>query len=302
MAPKLGELLISSNIISEEQLKYALNLQKKEGGRLGTNLVKLGYVTEDKLVAFLSKQFGVPAIQLSDYKIDLSVVKLIPVEMAKKYTIMPVARVGATLTIAMTDPSNVFAIDDVKFMTGYNVEVAVSSETGIENAINAYYNGKGTIAAAQQQHEEAPSMTEADTSALLEAKDYTLTDEELAAGGPDMGFGDEGPMVDVDDFDTVVGSALDGIEAIEERDDTEAVAEVEAPIVKLVNGIFVNAVKEDKVRHYLEDKNHVTPGHRGEAAPAGRKNKAQAGEKEGHRFPRLHTPHPFRRENRPQAS
>ena len=143
MAPKLGEMLISSNIINEEQLKLALNLQKKEGGRLGSKLVKLGYVSEEKLVAFLSKQFGVPAISLESYRIEPSVVKLIPLDMARKYSIMPVARVGAVLTIAMTDPSNVFAIDDVKFMTGYNVEVAVSTESSISTAIMEYYGGRG---------------------------------------------------------------------------------------------------------------------------------------------------------------
>ena len=143
MAAKLGQLLITSNIISEDQLKEAMGRQRKEGGRLGTNLVKLGYITEDKLVAFLSKQWGVPAINLSDYKIEPQVLKLIPVEIARKYLIIPVARVGATLTIAMADPSNVFVIDDVKFMTGYNVEVVVSSETSIINAITSYYRGGG---------------------------------------------------------------------------------------------------------------------------------------------------------------
>jgi type IV pilus assembly protein PilB len=101
MAIKLGQLLITSNIISEDQLKEAMSRQRKEGGRLGTNLVKLGYISEDKLVAFLSKQWGVPAINLADYKIEPQILKLIPVEIARKYLIIPVARVGATLTIAV---------------------------------------------------------------------------------------------------------------------------------------------------------------------------------------------------------
>ncbi|GAB4387781.1 MAG: type IV-A pilus assembly ATPase PilB [Thermodesulfovibrionales bacterium] len=236
MVAKLGQLLLSSGIITDEQLKQALSLQKKEGGRLGSNLVKLSYITEDKLVAFLSKQFGVPAINLSEYKIEPSVIKLIPAEMAKKYFIMPVARVGATLTIAMTDPSNVFAIDDVKFMTGYNVEVVVSSESGINSAIREYYSGpRGGVTTATEKSPE-------ETAAILQARDYTLTDEDIEAGG-EIGASDDGPMVDVGDFDKVVGSALDGIEAVEEREDTEIIKEVEAPIVKLVNGIFVNAIK-----------------------------------------------------------
>jgi type IV pilus assembly protein PilB len=237
MAPKLGQMLIASSIITEEQLNQALNLQKREGARLGTSLVKLGYLTEEKLVAFLSKQFGVPAINLSDYDIDPSVAKLIPIEMAKKYTIVPVARVGATLTVAMTDPSNVFAIDDVKFMTGYNVEVAVSSESAIVSAIAAYYGGRAEVATATKVETDPEESTK-----ILEAKDYTLEegeDMDAALGGEI----EDGTMVSVDDFDTVVGSALDGVEAIEEAEEAEAVHEVEAPIVKLVNGIFVNAVK-----------------------------------------------------------
>ncbi|HXX56673.1 MAG TPA: type IV-A pilus assembly ATPase PilB [Thermodesulfovibrionales bacterium] len=235
MAAKLGQMLIVSNIISEEQLGQALNLQKKEGGRLGSNLIKLGYISEDKLVSFLSKQFGVPAINLSEYTIDPSVIKLIPVEMARKYLIMPVTRVGATLTITMADPSNMFAIDDVKFMTGYNVEVVVSSENSIMHAISHYYSaGKGEIARVSKSASSSGSS-------ILQAKDYTLTDDESTEGAH-LGS-DDGPVVDVDEFDKVVGTALDGIETIDEKDDAEIIKEVEAPIVKLVNGIFINAIK-----------------------------------------------------------
>ena len=151
MAVKLGQLLIASQIITEDQLKEAVSLQRREGGRLGTNLIKLGYVTEEKLVAFLSKQWGVPAVNLADCKIDLSVLRLVPYEIARKYLIVPVARVGATLTIAMADPSNVFVIDDVKFMTGYNVEVVVSSESSIFNAITSYYRGGDDALIASQK-------------------------------------------------------------------------------------------------------------------------------------------------------
>ncbi len=236
MAAKLGQILLTSSIINEEQLKQALNLQKKEGGRLGTNLVKLGFVTEEKLVAFLSKQYGVPAVNLSEYKIDPSILKLIPADMAKKYLILPVARVGATLTITMADPSNVFAIDDVKFMTGYNVEVVISSESAIINAISGYYLGKGDMVTASA----APSKS----TVSLEAKDYTLGTEDLEAGNFDSGrFDDEGPSVNVDEFDKIVGSALDNVDVLEEEKDEGVIKDVEAPIIKLVNGILVNAIK-----------------------------------------------------------
>jgi type IV pilus assembly protein PilB len=246
MAVKLGQLLITSGIISEEQLKQALTSQRKDGGRLGTNLVRMGFVSEDKLVAFLSKQYGVPAINLSEYKIDSAILKLIPADMAKKYLIMPVARVGATLTVAMADPSNVFAIDDVKFMTGYNVEVVVASESGIVGAIGNYYlsRGEGMLATA--------TATAPAASVSIQAKDYTLSDEDMndqfdAAGGVD-----DGPSVNVDEFDKIVGSALDNVDVLEEKDDSEIVKDVEAPIVKLVNGIFVNAIKSGASDIHIE--------------------------------------------------
>ena len=139
MVAKLGELLVHNKLITEDQLRKAIELQRKESGRLGSNLIKLGFLNEEDLVSFLSKQFGVPAINLSDYTIDSSVTKFIPQEVAQKYQIISVARVGATLTIAMVDPSNVFAIDDVKFMTGYNVEPVVAAESAIRAAIAEQY-------------------------------------------------------------------------------------------------------------------------------------------------------------------
>ncbi len=140
MASRLGQMLVNANLVMEDQLMKALELQKKEGGRLGSSLVKLEYITEERLVSFLSKQYGIPAINLNDYQIDEGVVRLIPPEVAQKYQIMPVARVGANLTIAMVDPSNVFAIDDIKFMTGYNVEPVVASESAIMEAIATHYD------------------------------------------------------------------------------------------------------------------------------------------------------------------
>ncbi len=245
MAVKLGQLLTASSIISEEQLKQALNIQKKEGGRLGSNLVRLGFITEDKLVSFLSKQFGVPAINLEEYNIEQSVLKLIPADMAKKYLITPIARVGATLTVAMADPSNVFAIDDIKFMTGYNVEVVVASESGIAGAIGRLYFGGGETMLSPTAKEESPA-------ASIQAKDYTLGDDDMADQGQFEGTYDEGPNVNVEEFDKIVGSALDNVDVLEEKEDSELIKEVEAPIVKLVNGIFVNGIKSGASDIHIE--------------------------------------------------
>jgi len=232
MAVKLGQLLVASHMISEDQLKEAINLQRREGGRLGTNLVKLGYINEEKLVTFLSRQYGVPAINLSDYKIDQSVLKLVPVDIAKKYFLMPVVRVGATLTIALADPSNVFAIDDVKFMTGYNIEVVVAGESAIVDTISRHYMGGHTDALIAAKR---TTSTQA-----LQAKDYTISEDDLRE--ETVTKFDDGFMIDVDEFDKVVGDALDSIEAITEKDDL-LVKEIEEPIVKLVNGILINAIK-----------------------------------------------------------
>ncbi|MCP3961123.1 MAG: type IV-A pilus assembly ATPase PilB [bacterium] len=139
MAERLGELLVKAGQITEEQLREALTKQKEEGGRLGSNLVKMGLIQEPELVEFLSKHFKVSAINLSRVEIDESVVKIIPADVARKYTIMPVSKAGAKVTIAMLDPTNVFAMDDIKFMTGYNVEPVIASETAIRAAIEKYY-------------------------------------------------------------------------------------------------------------------------------------------------------------------
>ena len=124
---RLGDLLVQSGKLTPQQLQQGLAAQKEKGGRLGSNLVRLGFLSEKELVEFLSQHFGVPAIDLNRVEIDESVVKIIPADVARKYTILPVTKVGAKLTIAMIDPTNVFAMDDIKFMTGYNVDPVVAS-------------------------------------------------------------------------------------------------------------------------------------------------------------------------------
>jgi type IV pilus assembly protein PilB len=135
MAVRIGELLLKEKRITPEQLQEALNYQRQNGGKLGFNLIKLGYVKDDEITALLSKQYGVPSIALGQFDVDAAVVKLVPAETAHKYQIIPLSRSGATLTIAMTDPTNVFAMDDIKFMTGYNIEPVVASETAVIDAI-----------------------------------------------------------------------------------------------------------------------------------------------------------------------
>src|SRR5271155_5539316 len=145
MSARLGELLVKEKLIAPDQLKQALEYQKQHGGRLGTALVKMGLVTDDEVTAVLSRQYGVPSINLKYYEVDPTVVKLIPQETAIRYQIVPLSRVGSTLTIAMTDPTNVFAMDDIKFMTGFNVEPVVASETAISEAIHKFYGEADSV-------------------------------------------------------------------------------------------------------------------------------------------------------------
>src|ERR1043165_919501 len=147
MAVRIGELLLKEKRITPEQLQEALNYQRQNGGKLGYNLIKLGYVKDEEITALLSKQYGVPSIALTQFEIDPVVLKLVPAETAQKYQIVPLSRAGATLTIAMTDPTNVFAMDDLKLRPDYTVELVVSSETAVMAAITKSY-GKAAAAAA----------------------------------------------------------------------------------------------------------------------------------------------------------
>ncbi len=143
---RLGELLVRNKLITDDQLAQAVQDQKSQGGRLGASLIKLGFIADDELAAFLSKQYGVPSINLDEFEIDPAVIRLIPPEVAQKYQVIPVNRAGSTLIIAMSDPSNIFAIDDIKFMTGYNIEVVVAPDATIKLAIDKYYDQSASLA------------------------------------------------------------------------------------------------------------------------------------------------------------
>src|SRR6266851_3215104 len=145
MSAKLGEILVRENLISPQHLRQALDYQREHGGRLGFNLVKLGLVSDDTITAVLSRQYGIPSVNLELFDIDDSVLRLIPQEVAQKYSVLPLSRVGATLTLAMVDPTNVFAMDDIKFMTGLNVEPVVVAEASVQTAIAKYYSSSREI-------------------------------------------------------------------------------------------------------------------------------------------------------------
>src|SRR3989338_1413375 len=140
MVERLGELLVREKLLTTDQLKKAIEEQRSSGGRLGYNLAKLGYVNEKDLTIFLSKQYGIPAVDLAATEIDPEIIKQIPQDIANKYQVIPISRTGSTLVIAMADPSNIFAIDDLKFLTGYNIDSVVASEAAIKDAIEKHYS------------------------------------------------------------------------------------------------------------------------------------------------------------------
>src|SRR5690242_16374191 len=185
MSQRLGDLLVKEKIITPEQLDQAVKKQKDENCRLGSALVKLGFLTDEDVTNFLSRQYGVPAINLSYFEIDASVVKLIPVETAKRYQILPLSRVGASLTIAMVDPTNVFAMDDIKFMTGFNIEPVVASESSILEGIEKAYGSNKEEDLEQVM--QSMDLDDADVELQSEQEDMALSELEKAA--------DEAPIV-----------------------------------------------------------------------------------------------------------
>src|ERR1700722_604983 len=231
MAVRIGELLLKEKLITPEQLQQALTQQKANGGKLGYNLVKMGFVKDEQITALLSKQYGVPAINLAQFKIDLTIVKLVPTETARKYQIIPLSRSGSTLTIAMTDPTNVFAMDDIKFMTGYTVEPVVASEVAITDAVEKYYpSGKGGAAGAK------PGGKPGD-------KPVTGSTLEMASRG-------------LEELQATLGGGPDDVEVLEELQEisAEALAKQgeDAPVVRLVNVVLMSAIQKGASDIHIE--------------------------------------------------
>jgi type IV pilus assembly protein PilB len=181
MSSRLGEILIKESLITSDQLRQALEHQKAHGGRLGTCLMKLGFISDDEITGVLSRQYGVPSINLKYYEVDASVIKLIPQDTAVRYQIVPLSRVGSTLTIAMTDPTNVFAMDDIKFMTGFNVEPVVASETAIAEAISKFYGDVESGEELSKVMKDLNAEDAADLELASEEQEMNLSELERAA-------------------------------------------------------------------------------------------------------------------------
>jgi type IV pilus assembly protein PilB len=197
---RLGDLLVADGLLTAEQLKKALAEQKGSPEKLGSVLIRLNFVNEDQLIGFLSRQYGVPSITLGQLDIDPDVLKLVPAPIARKYEVIPVRRMGNSLALAMADPTNVFALDDISFMTNLQVLPLVASQTAIKKAVDRNYESK----------------TEAISSVLSDMQ-TDLSNVEVVEEG------EEGAKVDI-------------FELKESAD--------EAPVVKLVNMVLVDAIQK----------------------------------------------------------
>ena len=200
MVRRLGDLLVAEGLVKEEQLRQALSEQKGKTDKLGSILVRLGFISEEQLIGFLSRQYGIPSITLTNLDIDAETQRLVPAHIAKKYEVLPVKRIGGTLTLAMSDPTNVFALDDVAFMTNLQILPVVAPQAAIRKAIERAY----------EETTAAPSMTDMMTEITGDGGNVEVVDDEQAH--------------------------VDTFELKESAD--------EAPVVKLVNMVLVDAIRK----------------------------------------------------------
>ena len=244
MSAKLGEILVRENLITPQQLREALEYQRSSGGRLGSNLVKLGIISDDVITAVLSRQYGVPSVNLDLFQIDDSTIHLISQEVALKYIVLPVSKVGSTLTLAMADPTNVFAMDDIKFMTGLNIEPVISSEASILLAISKYF-----------------ALTKS-----IELAEFALDGNFRNGGVKTVKNGNGAGVVNERISESDLKVSLDGfqfapvdseeLEVIEDNDEIDlaelARASEDAPVVRLVNVLLVDSLRRGASDIHIE--------------------------------------------------
>src|SRR5512139_1498025 len=247
MPVKLSDLLLKENMVTPQQLQEALAHQKSNGGKLGKAFVTLGIVRDEDITSLLSRQYGVPSINLDHFDVDPAIIKIIPAETARKYQVLPLSRSGATLTIAMADPTNVFAMDDIKFMTGYNVEPVVASESALEDSIDRYYGSSRSLELRKDTAPAGGYQSPGGAQALKEAM--------------------EGPTLSVDDMASIGGLSEIDLDAMGEADaDVETVKaddeEIDlgnlaksadaAPVIKLTNVLLVDSLKRGASDIHIE--------------------------------------------------
>jgi type IV pilus assembly protein PilB len=252
MPVKLGELLLKENMVTPQQLQEALGHQKMNGGKLGKAFVSLGYVKDEEITSLLSRQYGVPSINLDHFEVDPAIIKIIPAETSRKYQILPLSRSGATLTIAMADPTNVFAMDDIKFMTGYNVEPVVASETSLDEAIEKYYGSTRSLELRREAGGGGGGggggfpMLGGNSPSLKDVMDNPgLTMDDMASVG----------LSEVD-LDSMADAEAD-VETVKTEDDeidlgNLAKSSEAAPVIKLSNVLLIDSLKRGASDIHIE--------------------------------------------------
>ena len=236
MSAKLGEILVRENLITSQQLREALEYQRTNGGRLGSNLIKLGIISDDVITAVLSRQYGVPSINLDLFQIEEETIRLISHEVALKYSVLPISKVGATLTLAMADPTNVFAMDDIKFMSGLNVEPVIASESSLQAAITKYYSSSKAIEVVTNGND-----------------DFAKIAGKLGRNGNGNGAKtgerilDSDLNVSLEKFKFEQNENSEEFELLEENEEIDlaalAQASEDAPVVRLVNVLLVDSLR-----------------------------------------------------------
>ena len=240
MSAKLGEILVRENLITSQQLRETLEYQRANGGRLGSNLVRLGIVSDDVVTAVLSRQYGVPSINLDLFQIEADVIKLISQDVALKYSVLPISKVGATLTLAMADPTNVFAMDDIKFMTGLNVEPVIASETSIQIAVGKYYSGSSQI----DIFDAAFAFDNGNVGTKNGKNGHSKNGSRAGVVGERLNESDLDVSLDRFEFG---GHDAEDFEVIEDNEEIDlaalARASEDAPVVRLVNVLMVDSLR-----------------------------------------------------------
>jgi len=233
--------------VSPQQLQEALNHQKMNGGKLGKAFVSLGFVKDEEITSLLSRQYGVPSINLDHFEVDPAIIKIIPAETARKYQVLPLSRSGATLTIAMADPTNVFAMDDIKFMTGYNVEPVVASESALEEAIDRYYGSSRSLELRRETGGQTGGFGIPVAGTLKDALDGpALTMDDMA------GIGGLSEI----DLDSMADAEAD-VETVQREDDEIDLQSMSrsadaAPVIKLTNVLLVDSLKRGASDIHIE--------------------------------------------------
>jgi type IV pilus assembly protein PilB len=251
MSGKLGEILIRQNLLTPDQLKEAVEYQRRNNLGLSASLVMMGLVSEHQITSALSKQYAVPAIDFSTIEIDETVTRLVPREVAQKYCVVPIARRGATLTLAMADPANVYAMDDIKFVTGFSIEPVVASELSVRQAIE---RGYGSVRGLDlHSGKEVDALPEAVLKRLA-----TKKKEKPEASKPEgLSSNDLAAAANlVSEFESEFGDAEEALEVMEEQAEIDIRSlegsSQEAPVVRLVNVILVESLRRGASDIHIE--------------------------------------------------